>query len=191
MSPPQLGLFPIVTLLFVSCFNCHPPLAWSSAECHPGSAVCLLRHPDLPSFYDKYLLIIFECLNCYLHRSMAAHISANEQRVLDEIERIEAAARHEAPVLDILNPGSTATTFSDVHEAYKKLTFRIHPNRGGNFTPPSRKAREHVSRRIQPSRSHALSSTAQARTLISHWPRSDLYARGFIVACQACASLGV
>ena len=66
---------------------------------------------------------------------MAAHISANQQRVLDEIERIEAAARHEAPVLDILNPGSTATTFSDVHEAYKKLTFRIHPNRGGNFTP--------------------------------------------------------
>ena len=66
---------------------------------------------------------------------MAAHISANEQRVLGEIERIGAAARNEALVLDILNPGSTATTYSDVHEAFKKLTFRIHPNRGGNITP--------------------------------------------------------
>lgn len=56
---------------------------------------------------------------------MAAHIGAHQQSVLDEIERIESAALHKAPVFDILNPGSTATTFPDVHDAYKEMAFHI------------------------------------------------------------------
>ena len=63
---------------------------------------------------------------------MAAYVSPAHATTILQFERIENAARREAPVLEILNAGS-ATTVKAVKKAYIRLSQQIHPHRGGNF----------------------------------------------------------
>ena len=63
---------------------------------------------------------------------MAAYVSPAHLATMLQFDRIEAAARLAAPVLEILNAGS-ATTVKAVKKAFISLSKQIHPHRGGNF----------------------------------------------------------
>jgi len=65
---------------------------------------------------------------------MAAYVSPAHLATTLQFDRIEDAARREAPVLEILNAGS-ATTVKAVKRAFLSLSKQIHPHRGGNFDP--------------------------------------------------------
>ena len=49
-----------------------------------------------------------------------------------QFQRIEEAARRQAPVLEILNAG-TAKTVQDVKSSFLSLSQQIHPHGGGKF----------------------------------------------------------
>ena len=63
---------------------------------------------------------------------MAAYVSPAHLATKLQFDRIEDAARREAPVLEILNAGS-ATTVKAVKKALISLSKQIHPQQGGNF----------------------------------------------------------
>ena len=63
---------------------------------------------------------------------MAAYVSPAYVAAITQFQRIEEAARLQAPVLEILNAGS-AKTVKDVKKAFLSLSRQIHPHRGGNF----------------------------------------------------------
>ena len=70
--------------------------------------------------------------NTVLLVPMATYVSPAHLATKLQFDRIEDAARREAPVLEILNAGS-ATTVKAVKKAFISLSKQIHPQRGGNF----------------------------------------------------------
>ena len=63
---------------------------------------------------------------------MAAYVSPAHLATMLQFDRIEEAARLEAPVIQIFNAGS-ARTVKAVKKAFISLSKQIHPHRGGNF----------------------------------------------------------
>ena len=61
-----------------------------------------------------------------------AYVSPAHQATILQFDRIEEAARNNAPVLEILNAGIERTVKA-VKKAYIKLSKQIRPHRGGNF----------------------------------------------------------
>ena len=106
--------------LLKKCFHRHPPFL-------VGSEIVTLV---LRRSYAKFT----PSNNTVLPVPMAAYVSPAHLATTLQFDRIEDAARREAPVLEILNAGS-ATTVKAVKRAFLSLSKQIHPHRGGNFDP--------------------------------------------------------